>query len=79
VEELVVNYGVNRTTAYAHLDRNGIDRRRGAGRLTAEQVRHAAGLYKEGRPVPTVAREFGVGEETVRRALRRLAVQLRRG
>jgi hypothetical protein len=29
--------------------------------------------------VPAIALKFGVGEETVRRALRRIGVQLRRG
>jgi DNA invertase Pin-like site-specific DNA recombinase len=71
VEELILAYGVNRTTVYAHLDRNGIHRPRGVGRLSAEQVQEAAGLYKSGHPVTTFALNFGVGEETVRRALRR--------
>jgi len=73
VEELIVAYGVNRTTVYAHLDRNGIQRPKGVGKLSAEEVRHAAGLYKDG-PLSAIAGEFGVGEETVRRALRRLGV-----
>jgi DNA invertase Pin-like site-specific DNA recombinase len=79
VEELILAYGVNRSTVYAHLDRNGIQRPRGVGRLSAEQVHQAAGLHKSGHPVPGIALKFGVGEETVRRALRRIGVQLRRG
>jgi len=79
VEELIIAYGVNRTTVYAHLDRNGIQRPRGVGRLSAEQVHDATGLHKSGHPVPAIALKFGVGEETVRRALRPLGVQLRRG
>ena len=67
VEELILAYGVNRSTVYAHLDRNGIQRPRGAGRLSAEQVHHAAGLHKSGHPVPAIALKFGVGKETVRR------------
>jgi DNA invertase Pin-like site-specific DNA recombinase len=79
VEELILAYGVNRTTVYGHLDRNGIERPRGIGRLSAEQVHHAARLHKSGHPVSAIALRFGVGEETVRRALRRIGVQLRRG
>jgi DNA invertase Pin-like site-specific DNA recombinase len=71
VNELVSAYGVNRTTVYAHLDRNGIERRRAVGKLSPEQVRHAAELYKTGDAVLAIALHFHVGEETVRRALRR--------
>jgi len=71
VEELIAAHGVNRTTVYAHLDRNGIERRIGAGKLSAEQVRHASELYKNGRTVSAIALDLGVGEESVRRALRR--------
>jgi hypothetical protein len=79
VEELILAYSVNRTTVYAHLDRNGIQRPRGVGRLSAEQVHHAGGLLKRGQGVPAIAIKLGVGEETVRRALRRAGVQPRRG
>ncbi|MGD0085244.1 MAG: hypothetical protein ABSD78_18955 [Acidimicrobiales bacterium] len=79
VDDLVVAHVVNRTTVYAHLDRNGIERPRGVDKLSAEQVRHAAELYENGHPAPPLALRFGVSEETVRRALRPLGVQLRRG
>jgi DNA invertase Pin-like site-specific DNA recombinase len=79
VDDLVVAHGVNRTTVYAHLDRGGIERPRGVGKLSAGQVRHAAELYENGDPAPAIALKFGVSEETVRRALRPLGVQLRRG
>jgi transposase-like protein len=71
VDELIAAHGVNRTTVYAHLDRNGIERRTGAGKLSADQVRRAADLHEHGQAMSTIALEFGVGEETVRRALRR--------
>jgi hypothetical protein len=71
VAELIGAFGVNRTTVYAHLDRHGIERRQGACKLSAEQVLHASGLYKKGRTVSAIALDLGVGEETVRRTLRR--------
>lgn len=71
VEELIGAFGVNRATVYAHLDRNAIHRPRGVGRLSAEQVQEAAGLYRSGHLVTAIALKFGVGEETVRRPLRR--------
>jgi len=71
VPELIVAFGVNRTTVYAHLDRSGIPWRRGRGKLSEEQVRCAAELLRGGQGLPTIAGELGVGEETVRRALRR--------
>jgi DNA invertase Pin-like site-specific DNA recombinase len=76
VDELIAAHRVNRTTVYAHLDRNGIQRPTGVGKLSPEQVRRAAELHKNGRAMSAVATEFGVGEETVRRTLRRLGVQL---
>ncbi len=79
VDDLVVAHGINRTTVYAHLDRNGIERPRGVGKLSAEQVRHAAELYENGHAAPALALKFGVSEETLRRALRPLRLQLRRG
>ena len=67
VDDLVVAHGVNRTTVYAHLDRGGIERPRGVGKLSAGQVRHAAELYENGdlrrplHPNSGLARRLFVG------------------
>jgi hypothetical protein len=69
IEELNTMYGVNRTTVYAHLDRHRVARPRRRGKLTDEQVAHAAALLFAGQTPPAIAQELRVGEETVRRAL----------
>lgn len=71
IEDLMTAYGVNRTTVYAHLDRNGAARPTRDGKLSGLQIRQATESRRAGLPLPSIALELGVGEETVRRALRR--------
>lgn len=71
VEDLITAYGVSRTTVYAHLDRNGTARPTRDGKLSTLQIRQAAESRQAGLPLTSIALALGVGEETVRRALRR--------
>ena len=72
IEDLITAYGVNRTTVYAHLDRNGTARPTRDGKLSTLQIGQAAEWRRAGLPLPSIALDLGVSEETVHRALRRL-------
>jgi DNA invertase Pin-like site-specific DNA recombinase len=75
VNDLIDSYRVSRTTVYAHLDRNCAERPRGAGSISAEQLRRAVELHDNGLGAKAIAHTFRVNEETVRRALRRVPPQ----
>lgn len=79
VGDLITAYGVNRTTVYAHLDRNEIARPRREGKLSPAQVQRLTEFHRRSTPIAAVASQMGVGEETVRRAFRQMTIERRQG
>lgn len=75
--ELAHKFGVHRTTVLAHLEHQGIDRRRYARRLTDTDIAHAARLYKDGRSLRLAAAPFDVDAETLRREFKKAGVPTR--
>lgn len=67
IDALAREYGINRTTVIAHLERNGIERRRNPRKMTDAKVRAAADIYAKGRSLADVAAEFDVCDRTLRR------------
>ena len=76
VNDLAVTYGLNRSTVLHHLKRQGVPRRR--SRLTIADVEKIVGLYAYGESVERIALELRIGATTVRRALVKAGVELRR-
>lgn len=67
IDGLAREYGINRTTVIAHLERKGVERRRNPRKMTDAKVRAAAERYNTGLSLASVAAEFGVCEHTLRR------------
>ena len=76
VNDLAVAYGIHRSTVLDHLKRQGIRRRR--SRLTFSDIEKIVGLYAAGESVEAIAFELRIGATTVRRALVKARVGLRR-
>ncbi|MBI2798367.1 hypothetical protein HYX70_03685 [Candidatus Saccharibacteria bacterium] len=76
--QLAEEFGINRATARAHLERRGVARRETAQALTADEVKIIAEMYEQRVPTEVIAGEFGVHAATIRRALKRVSVELRR-
>ena len=76
VNDLVNAYGIHRSTVLDHLKRQGVRRRR--SRLTIPDIEKIVGLYASGESVETIAVELRIGATTVRRALVKAGVELRR-
>jgi DNA-binding CsgD family transcriptional regulator len=75
IDELAVQFGVNRSTVMAHRDRAGVERR--SRSLSSEHIRDGAVLYAKGLSLREVGRQFGVDGETVRTAFRKHGVPVR--
>jgi hypothetical protein len=73
---LAGKHSIHRTTVLALLERHGVSRR---GRVaTATHLERAAALYASGRSCASIARELQVSPETIRQALLRIGVAMRR-
>lgn len=77
VSQLADSYGVHRTTVLAHLERQGIDRRRAQRVLTDDDIAQAAALYSSGRSLKATGSHFGVDPETIRREFKKAGVLIR--
>jgi hypothetical protein len=77
VLQLTRDFRIHRTTVLAYLERHGIPRRANTRKLTDAQVAEAGVLYGQGWSLIRLGEHFGVDDETVRRSLRRIGVQLR--
>lgn len=78
IDGLAREYGINRTTVIAHLERNGIERRRNPRKMTDAKVRAAAERYATGLSLAGVAAEFGVCERTLRREFEHANIKVRK-
>jgi len=76
VNTLAQHYTINRTTVLSHLKQNAVRRDRFS--LSDVQIVKAIRLYRKGNTLEAVAQSLGVGASTVRRALLRNGVELRR-
>jgi transposase-like protein len=74
-QQLVVRFGIHKTTVAAHLDRAGITNRRGA--MTPEQVSEAIDLYAQGWSLAKIGDHLGVCPTSVYYWLRKHDVELR--
>jgi transposase-like protein len=73
---LASNHSIHRTTVLAILDRHSVSRR---GRvLTRDHIERAVSLYSSGRSCASIGEELGVNPETVRQALLKVGVAMRR-
>jgi hypothetical protein len=77
VLQLAVRFKVHRTTVLAHLERNGVPRRRMGPKLSDEDAYEAAVLYRDGLSLEVIGRRFLVAPDTIGKALRRVGVQIR--
>ena len=77
VRELAQAFDIHRTTVLAHLERQGVDRRRCLRRLTDAEVETAACIYTDGNSLKTTATYFAVDAETLRREFKTAGVAIR--
>jgi hypothetical protein len=77
VLQLAAHFKIHRTTVLAHLERNGVPRRRMGSKLSDEDVDGAAVLYRDGLSLEAIGHRFLVAPDTVAKALRHVGVQLR--
>ena len=74
MEELGVEFGIDRRTVSTHLRRAGISSRRS---LDEDQVQEAARLYEAGWSSGRLAQRFDVSADNVLKALRTAGVTIR--
>jgi hypothetical protein len=74
INELATTFGIHRTTALVHLERQGAPRRSGT---VTRNINEATRLYEDGWSLARVGEHFAVDGETVRRPLRAAGVTLR--
>jgi hypothetical protein len=77
VLQLAARFNIHRTTVLAHLERNGVPRRRSGPKLSDEDVDEAAVLYRDGLSLEVIGRHFLVAPDTIAKALRHVGVQIR--
>jgi hypothetical protein len=77
VLQLAVRFNIHRTTVLAHLERNGVRRRRMGPKLSDEDVDEAAVLYRDGLSLKAIGHRFLVTPDTIGKALRRVDVEIR--
>jgi hypothetical protein len=76
VVELAGKHAIHRTTVLALLERHRVSRR---GRvLTPDHIERALVLYASGRSCASIGHEFQVNAETIRQALLKVGVAIRR-
>jgi hypothetical protein len=73
---LAIIYGINRSTIQDHLKRQGVRRRR--TKLNAADLEKVVGLYHQGSTIEAIGPEVRAGASTVRRALVKAGVEIRR-
>ncbi len=71
VLQLAARFNIHRTTVLAHLERNGVPRRRSGPKLSDDDVHEAAGLYRDGLSLKAIGVRFLVPPDTIGKALRR--------
>jgi len=77
VLQLAARFNIHRTTVLAHLERNGVPRRRSGPKLSDEDVHQAVVLYRDGLSLKAIGVRFLVAPDTIGKALRRVGVKLR--
>ena len=77
VLQLASRFNIHRTTVLAHLERNGVPRRRSGPKLSDEDAYEAAGLYRDGLSLKAIGVRFLVAPDTIGKALRRVGVKIR--
>jgi hypothetical protein len=77
VLQLAARFNIHRTTVLAHLQRNGIPRRRSGPKLNDGDAHEAAVLYRDGPSLKAIRVRFLVAPDTIGKALRRLGVRIR--
>jgi hypothetical protein len=77
VLRLATGFDIHRTTVLAHLERNGVPRRRSGPKLSDADVDEAAILYRDGLSLELIGHRFLVAPDTVAKALRHLGAQIR--
>ncbi|MFZ2057145.1 MAG: hypothetical protein WAV54_07035 [Acidimicrobiales bacterium] len=77
VLQLAARFNIHRTTVLAHLERNGVPRRRMGPKLRDEDVHQAAVLYRDGLPLKAIGVRFLVAPDTIGMALRCEGVKIR--
>ena len=77
VLQLAARFNIHRTTVLAHLERNGVPRRRMGPKLSDEDVDEAAVLYRDGLSLEAIGHLFLVAPDTVAKALRHVGVEIR--
>lgn len=77
VAELVTEFGVHRATVSALLHKRGVETRVLPRRMTDDDVRLAADLYRSGESLAMLGRRFGVCDSTVLREFRKAGVPTR--
>ena len=77
IDALARRYGIHRTTIIAHLDRQGVPRRRVARKMTDTLVALASERYAEGPSLAAVASELGIHPRTLAREFRRAGTPIR--
>lgn len=75
VSALAARFSVNPTTVEKYTYQHGLPRRQVP--LQPEQIEEATRLYQTGQSVKMVARQLGVGDTTIRRALTKAGVTMR--
>jgi DNA invertase Pin-like site-specific DNA recombinase len=76
VKQLAKMYGIDRSTVLTHLRRFGVRRRR--TKLNGSDIDRVVELYAKGWTIAAIASEIRVGATTVRRALIKAEVEIRR-
>jgi DNA-binding CsgD family transcriptional regulator len=77
IGRLAARFNIHRTTVLAHLERNGVPRRRSGPKLSNEDVHEAAILYRDGLSLKAIGVRFLVAPDTIEKALRRVGVKVR--
>jgi DNA-binding CsgD family transcriptional regulator len=77
VLQLAARFNIHRTTVLAHLDRNGVLRRRSGPKLSDEDAYEAAILYRDGLSLKAIGVRFLVAPDTIGKAIRRMGVKIR--
>ena len=76
IHAIIDRFHVDQTTVQKHVRAAGLPRR--VTRITADQTELCVELYQDGRSMCSIAIQLGVGDGTVRRALVKAGVELRR-
>ena len=78
VRHLAAAFGINRDTALRHLQRRDVPSRAAVRMLTDERLAAATRQYLAGEPMAKVCDDLAINPTTLRRALTKTGIQLRR-